>query len=149
MSRLLVFCLLLVISSITNAQISKEKKLEQLKSRNDIKVTEIKKDLLRLEYPDGKVLIKNIADYTRQTINNLLPTSYSLNYDSTIIDLTTIDTTLYYQKYSYGLKYLYIIGNLNSMDLENFSGQILNPLPFMNLMNTVVLILIINMILSL
>jgi hypothetical protein len=78
---------------------SREEKLEQLKRRDDIKVTEIKKDILRLEYPSGKVLYKNIADYRPPTTNNKL--IYSPTYDSTIIDLTTIDTTLYYKKYRF------------------------------------------------
>jgi FlgD Ig-like domain/FG-GAP-like repeat len=79
---------------------TKEEKLEKLKSRTDIKVTEIQKDILKLEYPNGKVLYKNIADY-KPTTNDLQPTSYSPTYDSTIIDLRTIDTTLYYQKYQF------------------------------------------------
>ena len=101
MGKLLVFCLTLVIISITNAQISKEEKVEQLKSRSNIKVTEIGKDILRLEYPDGKVLIKNIADYQHQVSSIQHPVAYSPTYDSTIIDLRYIDTTLYYYKYSF------------------------------------------------
>ena len=100
MGKLLVFCLTLVIISITNAQISKEEKVEQLKSRNDIKVTEIEKDIHRIEYPDGKVLYENIGDYKYQESNNQ-KLVYSPTYDSTLIDLTTIDTTLYYHKYSF------------------------------------------------
>ena len=100
MSRLSVFCLLLVISSITNAQISKDEKVEQLKNREDIKVTEIEKDVLWLEYPNGKVLYKSISyyKYKESSIQNPV---YSPTYDSTIIDLTTINTTLYYYKYSF------------------------------------------------
>ncbi len=102
MSKLLVFCFLLVISSISTAQISKDEKVKQLKSRSDLKVTESiedgENDILRIEYPNGKVLIKNIADYKPITKNKL---TFSPTYDSTIIDLRFIDTTLYYQKYSF------------------------------------------------
>jgi hypothetical protein len=79
---------------------TRKEKLEQLKTRTDIKVTEIEKDILKLEYPHGKALYKNIADYQYQASSIQQPV-YSPNYDSTIIDLTTIDTTLYYHKYSF------------------------------------------------
>jgi len=99
MKKVIVCCLLFVVSSLVIAQQSKEEKLQQLKSRSNIKVTEIEKDILKLEYPNGKILYKNILDYQQPTTNSQL--SYSPTYDSTIIDLTTIDTTLYYQKYSF------------------------------------------------
>jgi hypothetical protein len=98
----ILICLMLLAGNLLVAQVNslnRNEKLQQLKSRADIKVTEVEKDLLRLQYPDGKVIIKNLADYKPQTNNHKL--NYSPTYDSTIIDLTTIDTTLYYQKYSY------------------------------------------------
>ena len=57
MKKLIVFCLFIAISSTAIAQISRDEKVKQLKSRNDIKVTEIEKDILKIEYPNGKVLI--------------------------------------------------------------------------------------------
>jgi hypothetical protein len=100
--KLVFVCgLLLVVNCFSLAKQNKEEKLQQLKDRTDIKVTEVKKDLLKLEYPDGKVLIKNIADYKRPKTNNQLPTAYSPTYDSTIIDLRYIDTTQYYQMYRF------------------------------------------------
>jgi len=101
MKKIIVLGLLLIASCFALAQQSKEEKLQQLKNREDIKVTEIEEDVLKLEYPNGKVLIKNIADYKYQVSSIQHPVSYSPNYDSTIIDLRTIDTTLYYQKYSF------------------------------------------------
>jgi hypothetical protein len=98
----IVCCLLLVVGGFVLAQSAsggKEQKIQQLKSREDIKVTEVEPNLLKLEYPNGKVMYKNISDYQQPTTNNQL--SYSPTYDSTIIDLTTIDTTLYYHKYSF------------------------------------------------
>jgi len=94
-----VCCLLFALSSFVLAQ-TKEEKLQQLKSRTDINVTEVGKDLLKLKYPNGKVLYKNIADY-KPSYNKLQQTTYSPTYDSTIIDLNNIDTTLYYQMYSF------------------------------------------------
>jgi hypothetical protein len=96
----IICCLLFVLSNAFFAQQSKEEKLKQLKSRSDIKVTEVEKDLLKLEYLNGKVIYENIGDYIQLT-NYQLPTPKSPTYDSTIIDLTTIDTTLYYQKYKF------------------------------------------------
>jgi hypothetical protein len=99
MMKLVVLIIVILFGCFTLAQQTREEKLEQLKTRTDIKVTEIQKDILKLEYPNGKVLFKNISDYQQPTTNNQL--SYSPTYDSTIIDLTTIDTTLYYHKYSF------------------------------------------------
>lgn len=96
--KIKIVCCLLFAVSILFAQNNRERKLQQLKSRTAIKVTEVDKDILKLEYPNGKVLYKNISDYRPPVTGNL---SYSSTYDSTIIDLTTIDTTLYYHKYSF------------------------------------------------
>jgi hypothetical protein len=96
--KIFVCCLLLTVSGILLAQ-SKEEKLLQLKIRTDIKVTEIEKDILKLEYPNGKVLFKNIGDY--QYPESGIRYQVSTTFDSTIIDLTTIDTTLYYHKYKF------------------------------------------------
>lgn len=93
----IVFCLL-VAFSMSFAQYTREEKMQQLKSRTDIKVTEIVKDILKIEYPDRKVLYKNIGDYIPNAERNI---TYVPTFDSTIIDLITIDTTLYYQKYSF------------------------------------------------
>ena len=100
MKKIFICCLLFVVSSLVIAQNSKEEKLQQLKSRSDIKVTEVEPNLLKLEYPNGKVLYKNIGDY-QHTESDIQDPVYSPTYDSTIIDLTTIDTTLYYQKYKF------------------------------------------------
>lgn len=103
MKKVIVCCLLFVVSGFVLAQSTtsgKDEKLQQLKSGSNIKVTEIEKDILKLEYPNGKLLYKNIADYQHRESSIQQPV-YSPTYDSTIIDLTTIDTTLYYQKYSF------------------------------------------------
>jgi hypothetical protein len=98
MKKYLVFSLLFSLCSISLAQLTKEEKLQQLKSREDVKVTELDDSILKLEYPSGKMLYKNIADHKP---TNHYKIKYSPNYDSTIIDLRYIDTTLYYQKYGY------------------------------------------------
>lgn len=58
-----IFCFLLLIASISNAQYTREEKLQQLKMREDIKVTEISKNIIKIEYPSGRVKYKNIGDY--------------------------------------------------------------------------------------
>ena len=93
-----IVCCLLFAVSISFAQYTREEKLQQLKSRGDIKVTEVGKDILKIEYPHGKVLYKNVGDYIPETEKII---TYSPTFDSTIIDLTTIDTTLYYHKYNF------------------------------------------------
>lgn len=94
----LLVCLLFILVGTSLAQQSREEKLYQLKNRSDLEATEAEPDLLKIEYPDGKTLYKNVADYKPQTSKH--PLIYSPTYDSTIIDLTTIDTMLYYYKYS-------------------------------------------------
>ena len=97
--KIFACCLLFFVSSFLSAQ-SREAELELLKRRTDTKVTEIEKDILKIEYPNGKVIYKNITDY-KYPESSIQHQVYSPTYDSTIIDLTTIDTTLYYQKYSF------------------------------------------------
>src|SRR5690554_6174827 len=93
MRLIFVCCLLLVVCCTAFAQQSREEILKQLSKRTDIKVTEVEKDILRLEDPSGKVVYKNIGDYVPNNERNL---TYSPSTDRTIIELTTIDTTLYY-----------------------------------------------------
>jgi hypothetical protein len=94
----LLVCLLFILVGISLAQQSREEKLQQLKNRSDLNVTEVKPHILKLEYANGKVLYKNISDYCSPVTDDL---KFSPIYDSTVIDLTTIDTTLYYQMYSF------------------------------------------------
>ena len=121
MKLVFIGCMLFVVSSLVIAQQSKEEKLQQLKSRSDIKVTEIEPNLLKLEYPNGKILYKNISDYQQPTTNNQL--SYSPTYDSTIIDLRTIDTTLYYQKYSFWQELPISNGDFNYVRLADVNNN--------------------------
>ncbi len=117
-----------VFSSVSFSQVSKVEKLQRLKNREDMKVTEVEKDLLKLEYLNGKVIYKNIADYQypESGTQNLV---YSTTFDSTIIDLTNIDTTLYYQKYKYwqevplGNFRTLLVGDVNNNALPELYGQ--------------------------
>lgn len=129
MSKIFI-CLWFAFNFFSFAQsqsLSIEEKLHQLKSREDIKVTELEKDPLKIEYPNDKVMYKNISDYRSPITDNL---DYSPNYDSTIIDLTTIDTSLYSYKYKFwrqvpigSLGYEPMIGDINNNELAEIYGQ--------------------------
>src|SRR5690606_20541514 len=129
MSKIFVCCLIFVLSSTFFAQQSKEEKLQQLKNREDVKVTEVEKEILKLEYPNGKVVYKNIREY-KYPESDIQQQVYSPTFDSTIIDLTTIDTTLYSYKYKYrhavplaSLHYEPMIGDINDNELPEIYGQ--------------------------
>ncbi|MEP0861037.1 MAG: T9SS type A sorting domain-containing protein [Ignavibacterium sp.] len=121
LNRILVLSLLVAATvGLTYSQTkynTREEKLQRLKQREGVKVTEVEKDIIKIEFQEGKTILKNIADYQPPTTYSQ-PT-YSPNYDSTIIDLTTIDTTFYYQKYRYWQEVLIsnreypIIGDIN------------------------------------
>jgi hypothetical protein len=98
MKRILVYYIVLAVSCSLFAQSSREEKLEQLSKRTDIKATEVENDILKLEYPGGNVMYKNVGDYKPDINREFI---YSPTFDSTIIDLTIIDTTLYNHKYSF------------------------------------------------
>jgi hypothetical protein len=124
----IICCLLFVLSTTFFAQQSKEEKLQQLKSRSDIKVTEAENDLLKLEYPNGKLLYKNIGEY-KYPESSIQKPVYSPTFDSTIIDLTIIDTTLYYQMYNYwqevplGNFRTLLVGDVNNNGRPELYGQ--------------------------
>ena len=116
MKKRIIIVLLILLSSLLVAQQTREEKLQQLKQSDGVKVTEVETNIIKIEYPNGKVLYKNISDYRSPVTDNL---NYSPTYDSTIIDLRTIDTTLYYQKYQFWQEVLIsnrvfpIIGDIN------------------------------------
>lgn len=76
----------------------REAKIKQLRDRTDIKVTEIEPGILQIQYPGGKSIFKNTNDFKLSHDNSI---TYSPTFDSTIIDLRTLDTIPFYQKYSF------------------------------------------------
>ncbi len=115
MTKIFFCCIIIVLSPLIAAQ-SKLQKLELLKNKTELKATEVEKDLFRIEYPNGDVKIKNTAEY----LPSLNKQNYSPTFDSTIIDLSTIDTTLYNTKFKFwrelfiaDFPYL-LIGDLNN-----------------------------------
>lgn len=96
-NRFVVIIIFLMLVTFFAQENSVERKLESLKSSKDVKVTEVEKDIIKIEYPSGKTKIKNVGEYlqTETTLNKLAA------FATTEIDLTTIDTTLYHDKYKF------------------------------------------------
>jgi hypothetical protein len=84
----------IIIVFMTNiflfAQTSKEEKLEWIKSKGDIKVTEQGNDIYELEYPGGRTLHFNFGK-TETTQTDSIPT--------TVIETWNVDTMLYKDMY--------------------------------------------------
>ncbi|MBK7104251.1 MAG: T9SS type A sorting domain-containing protein [Ignavibacteriae bacterium] len=102
--------------------------VEKLQSKVDVKATEIEKDILKLQYPNGKLLYKNIGDYKKE-YKALHKTTYSPNFDSTVIDLNAIDTSLYSNMYSFwqevpiGNFRTLLVGDINNNGFAELYGQ--------------------------
>ena len=97
---LLIICCFLFRTTYLLAQVlfpDREDKLERLKTHSGIKTVEIEPGILQLTFSDGHSLIKNVNDL--KTYTHKL--NYSPNFDSTIINLITLDTIPFYRKYSY------------------------------------------------
>ena len=63
-------------------------------ARRGTKISQIGDNLFTFEYPNGRSITKNLGEY-----NNATRSSSTFAIDSTIIDLRTIDTSLYSDKY--------------------------------------------------
>jgi len=93
---IIFWIVILIISSYSQQNMNES--LNFLRTRSDIKISEIDKNIIKLVYPDGKVTYKNISDYMPDDEKQIV---YSPTFDTTVVDFRTIDTTLYYQKYFY------------------------------------------------
>lgn len=94
LTEVIIFILLI---TFTFAQDTVKEKVEYLKQNDLLKVTEVEKDIIKIEYPSGKTKVKNIGEYQQNNPSfNKSPT-----FATTEIDLTTIDTSLYHDKYKF------------------------------------------------
>ena len=75
---------------------NRAEKIDLLKSRNDIKVTEIEKGIYKLQYPNGKTLFKNTNNYKSPADVEL---KYSPDFDSAELSLASIT--------DWGLQYIF------------------------------------------
>jgi hypothetical protein len=76
----------------------RDTKIRQLKDRTDLLVTEIQPGILKIQFPNGISTVKNTNDFKLSANNRIM---YSPTYDSTIINLRTLDTIPFYRKYSF------------------------------------------------
>lgn len=95
MKKLLPVIVIFLFTSNINSQ-HKSEYIDMLRQRNDVSVTEIQANIFRLEFSNGKILYKNLNDYIEPEQNKVI---YSPTFDSTIIDLSLVDTNLYADKY--------------------------------------------------
>ena len=96
---LVIYCLFSGITSFAQGPFpDREFKIEQLKLHSEIKVTEFEPGILQLRYHDGETKIKNTNELERSPDKAI---KYSTTFDSTIIDLRTLDTIPFYKKYSF------------------------------------------------
>ena len=91
MKQLTASIIFISLITFTFSQETVRERVEYLKQQSEIKITEIEKDIIKIEYPSGKTKIKKIGEYTQPetTLNK------SASFAITEIDLTTIDTSLY------------------------------------------------------
>ncbi len=118
-----------ILTGILLTAQTKEEQLNKLYLRKDIRVTEVEQDILRIEYPDGNLQYKNIGEYKQPNEQKII---YSPDYDSTIINVATLDTMLYYQKYQYwqevplGNFPTLLVGDINNNGKPELYGQMKN-----------------------
>ncbi len=102
---------------------SREEKLEQLKTREDIKVTEVEKGFYKIENKlTGDAFIEDMGEEEKQYIIT--------NVDSMVIEIFSIDTSLYSNMYSHWLDlpitnffYGILINDFNSNGLPELYGN--------------------------
>jgi hypothetical protein len=97
----IIMLLLIVLTPGLRAQPDNNtiiEKINELKINKDVKLTETDRGILQLEFRNGKTIVKNTNEYEPPAVNNI---KYSPTFDSTIINLLTIDTLPYYHKYTY------------------------------------------------
>ena len=116
-----ILYIVLFTSVLTFSQTNKKEKLEQIKSRGDVKVTDEGNDIYRFEYAGGKVIYKYLGDAEEQDTNQI-PT--------TVIDTWNVDTTLYEDMYTYwqevpvstSATYQLVIGDANKNGYPEIYG---------------------------
>ncbi|MCZ7601893.1 MAG: T9SS type A sorting domain-containing protein [Melioribacteraceae bacterium] len=97
MKHLIAVIIFISLMHLTFSQVTVKEKVEYLKQQSELKITEIEKDIIKIEYPGGKTKIKYIGDYIQLETN----LNKSATFAITEIDLTTIDTSLYHHKYKF------------------------------------------------
>ena len=123
MFKIFVISLLCFLNLLVVAQQATVEKLQQLKSRNDLIVTEVEKDLYRIENKlTGGAFLENFSE--KATYN------FTANTDSMVIEIFSIDTSKYSDMYIHWLDinisnsfYGLLINDLNSNGLTELYGD--------------------------
>jgi len=111
--------MLFVVSSFVLAQ-SKEEKLLQLKNRDYIKVTEVEKDLYRIEN-------KHTGDAFLEDLSEKITYNSTANTDSLVIEIFSIDTSKYSDMYRHWLD-MDISNSTNGLLINDFNSNGLTEL---------------------
>jgi|WetSurMetagenome_2_1015567.scaffolds.fasta_scaffold92877_1 hypothetical protein len=96
-------CFLAVFTNYSLAQLSKETALQQMTLRKDLIVTRVTKDIYKIEN-------KNTGDAYIEDLSDVVKYNTKENIDSLVIEIFTIDTSLYSGMYKHWL----------DMDISNF-----------------------------
>lgn len=121
-----VIGLVILLNCILTAQVKYtniEEKLRQLKSRTDIKVTEVEKDIYKIENKiSGDEFLEDLSDDIKYRANE--------NIDSMVIEIFSIDTSKYSDMYIHWLDmnisnsfYGLLINDLNANGLTELYGN--------------------------
>jgi peptidoglycan hydrolase CwlO-like protein len=85
MKKIFIWCLLTVVCSSIFPQLSKEDALQRIYSRQDLKVTEIEKDLYKIENKiTGDAIIESLEENMKNKTGKEI--------DSMVIEIFSIDT---------------------------------------------------------
>ena len=109
-----MFCKLNILLSLTILFVFNISMLPQQKNlsnkinslkQNNVKVSDMGNNILKLEYPFGKNKFLNVGTYPANnsvtSVKNKFVVADTLSFDTTVINLSSIDTNLYYNKYQF------------------------------------------------
>ena len=97
-----ICCLIFLLCILAFPQQSREEALQKIKSRQDLVVREVKKDLYKIEHIiSGDAFLEDLSEQVTYT--------NTINTDSMVIEIFSIDTSLYSDMYLYW----------QSMDISN------------------------------
>jgi len=122
MNKIFVCCLLFFVNGFLLAQ-SKEEKLQQLNRRNDLIVTEVEKNIYKIENKiSGDAFLEDLSEV--KILKN------NANLDSMVVEIFSIDTAKYSDMYIHWLDldisnsfYGLLINDLNSNGLTELYGN--------------------------
>lgn len=120
MFKIFVISLLFIFNYLLFAQQSREEKLQQLKSRSDLKVTEVEIDIYKIENKfTGDAFLEDLSEDIKYNSND--------NIDSMVIEIFSIDTSKYSDMYRHWLD-MDISNSTNGLLINDFNSNGLTEL---------------------